>query len=137
MTDYHNKVCRYIGKGYSLNQLSEVKITDRLKGFCQVSPTSTYIPFTMPFSYFRVESLPQLRIDISSSELEKVVFTTLDKIFGRIVFSPTKPTIVNDVLIEFLGQANSWIESRTPGNPRRTSCDEVLFLHSAIIMQSS
>jgi hypothetical protein len=89
-------------------------------------------------SYFRSESLPrELRIDISSSELEKVVFTTLDKIFGRIVFSPAKPTIVEDVLIEFLGQANTWIEPRTLGKPRRTSCDEVLVFQSAKVMQSS
>ena len=82
----------------------------------------------MPYSYFQTEPLPPLRIDISSSELGKVVFTTLDKIIGRIVFSPTKPTIVDDVLIEFLGHVNSWIEPRIPGKPRRTSCDEVLSL---------
>lgn len=92
----------------------------------------------IPYSYFRAESLSrELRIDISSSELEKVVFTTLDKIFGRIVFSPTKPTMVDDVLIEFLGHANTWIEPRTPGKPRQTNCDEVLVLQSAKLTQSS
>lgn len=67
----------------------------------------------------------ELRIDISSNNLEKVVFTTLDIIAGRVVFAPVTPIDVEDILVDFVGHASTWLDPVTPGIPRRNFCHEV------------
>jgi hypothetical protein len=60
-----------------------------------------------------------LRIDISSSNLQKPYYTTLDEISGRVIFAPQSPTLVKDILIDFLGIAKTWVDPSIPGSPRR------------------
>ena len=78
----------------------------------------------MQFSLFRSPA-SELRIDISASNLEKPVFTTLEKITGRVIFAPAVPVKVNEVVIDFIGRATTWADPMSPGMPRRFGSFEV------------
>jgi hypothetical protein len=81
---------------------------------------------TMPFSLLQSPSPPsELRIDLSVSSLDKPVFTTLDNIAGRVIFTPTKPVTVNEVSIDFVGRATTWVDPVIPNTPRRWGSFEV------------
>jgi hypothetical protein len=69
-----------------------------------------------------------LRIDLSSSKLDKPFYTTLDNISGRVVFAPHTPVEVHDVLIDFVGTAATWMDPSTPGTPRKKAIFEVIDL---------
>lgn len=82
---------------------------------------------TMPFSLF-ASSVSELRIDISVSVLGKPVFTTLENVTGRVIFAPAVPVKVNEVVIDFIGRATTWVDPVSPGTSRRWGRFEVLFL---------
>jgi hypothetical protein len=69
---------------------------------------------------------PELRIDLSVDKLTKPYYSTLDQISGRVVFAPQLPVAVNDVIIDFLGLATTWVDPLTPGTPRRKEVLQVL-----------
>ena len=80
----------------------------------------------MPFSLFQSPSPPSgLRIDLSVSSLEKPVFTTLDNIAGHVIFAPAKPVTVNEMSIDFVGRATTWVDPLIPNTPRRWGSFEV------------
>jgi hypothetical protein len=64
-------------------------------------------------------SQSELRIDLSCSKLQKPYYTTLDEISGRVIYTPQSPTLVKDILIDFLGIAKTWVDPTIPGSPRR------------------
>ena len=70
----------------------------------------------------------ELRIDLSSSKIDKPYYTTLDEISGRVVFAPRTPVVVNDVFIDFIGSAKTWVDPPTPGASRMKSVNQVLIL---------
>ena len=70
----------------------------------------------------------ELRIDLSSSRIEKPFYTTLDTISGRVVFSPRTPVVVNDIVIDFLGSAKTWVDPITPGVDRKKVVNQVFTL---------
>jgi hypothetical protein len=72
-----------------------------------------------------IASRSDLRIDLSASKLVKSFYTTLDEISGRVIFSPNTPVEVDDVVIDFVGCAKTWIEPTTPGAPRMTAYSQV------------
>jgi hypothetical protein len=63
------------------------------------------------------EQICGLRIDLSESELGKAVFTNLDKIKGRIVFTPESNVLVSEVIIDFVGIEKVYGEHPNPGIP--------------------
>lgn len=63
------------------------------------------------------EQICGLRIDLSESELGKAVFTTLDKIKGRVVFAPESRVLVRDVIIDFVGIEKVYGQHPNPGVP--------------------
>jgi hypothetical protein len=74
-----------------------------------------------------------LRIDLSASQSNRTFFTTLDEICGRIIFAPQSPIPVHDVVIDFFGIVDTWIDPVTPGSTRkktsgvvRHNCEELL-----------
>ncbi len=67
----------------------------------------------------RTSPQPELRIDLSVDKLTKPYYTTLDEISGRVIFAPQLPVTVDDVIIDFLGCATTWVDPLTPGTPRR------------------
>ena len=78
----------------------------------------------MLFSHFQ-SPVSELRIDMSVSGLNKPVFTTLDKITGRVNFAPGVPAKVSEVVIDFIGRATTWVDPVNPGIPRRWGSFEV------------
>lgn len=70
-------------------------------------------------------SRSDLRIDMSISKLTKPFYTTLDEIAGRLIFNPQLTVEVDDVLIDFLGFAKTWIDPATPGSARKKGVCQV------------
>src|SRR5271155_2890006 len=90
-----------------------------------VARTHTYSR-TMPFFLFQSPSpTSELRIDLSVSGLDKPVFTTLDNIAGRVIFSPAKPVTANEISIDLVGRATTWVDPLIPNTPRRWGSFEV------------
>jgi hypothetical protein len=73
----------------------------------------------------RSSTRSELRIDLSSSRLTKPFYTTLDEISGRVIFAPQSPVEVNDIVIDFVGRAKTWMDPPTPGTPRKAAFSQV------------
>ena len=93
----------------------------------QQVPTQHLPPRAQPTAADMLRGLSQsdLRIDLSVDKLTKSFYSTLDKISGRVVYAPQLPVAVNDVIIDFLGLATTWVDPLTPGAPRRKEVLEV------------
>ena len=61
----------------------------------------------------------ELRIDLSASQLDRPFYTTLEEICGRIIFAPQSPIPVDDVVVDFLGIVDTWVDPLSPGALRK------------------